>query len=152
MGTFYPLVSRAMDTPGAPGPYVIAFFFVLGVGLCSIPVNYLFMRKPIDGQEPVSFSGYTAAPSVFHIAGVLGGVIWVTGATLNFVASHVHFIGPAISYSIGQGATMVSAIWGVFVWHEFRSPTRRVRNLLTAMFACFVIGLGLISVAPLFPR
>jgi len=152
MGTFYPLVSRAMDTPGAPGPYVIAFFFVLGVGLCSIPVNYLFMRKPIDGQEPVSFSGYTAAPSVFHIAGVLGGVIWVTGATLNFVASHVHFIGPAISYSIGQGATMVSAIWGVFVWHEFRSPTLRVRNLLTAMFACFVIGLGLISVAPLFPR
>ena len=152
MGTFYPLVSRAMDSPGAPGPYAIAFFFVVGVGLCSIPVNYLFMKKPIDGQKPVSFSGYSAAPMAFHAAGILGGVIWVTGATLNFVASHVHFIGPAISYSIGQGATMVSAIWGVFVWREFRSPTPHVRNLLAAMFACFVIGLGMISIAPLFPR
>jgi glucose uptake protein len=47
---------------------------------------------------------------------------------------------------------MVSAIWGVFVWGEFRSSTPRVRNLLAAMFACFVIGLGLISIAPLFPR
>jgi glucose uptake protein len=80
MGTFYPLVSRAMDSPGAPGPYAIAFFFVLGVGLCSVPVNYLFMKKPIDGQAPVSFDGYTAAPVAFHAAGILGGVIWVTGA------------------------------------------------------------------------
>lgn len=152
MGSFYPLVSKAMDTPGAPGPYAIAFFFVVGVGLCSIPVNYLFMRKPIDGQEPVSFSGYIAAPTSWHAAGVLGGAIWVTGATLNFVASHVHFVGPAISYSVGQGATMVSAIWGVFVWREFRSPSSRIRNLLAAMFACFLGGLGMISVAPLFPR
>jgi glucose uptake protein len=80
----------------------------------------------------------------------LGGSIWVTGAILNFAASRVHFVGPAISYSIGQGATMVSAFWGVFVWQEFRSPTSRVRNLLIAMFACFISGLGAIAAAPLF--
>ena len=27
---------------------------------------------------------------------------------------------PAISYGLGQGATMVAAVWGVFVWREFR--------------------------------
>jgi len=109
------------------------------------------MKKPIDGQAPVNFDQYFSAPSRWHLAGVLGGAIWVTGATLNFAASRVNFVGPAISYSIGQGATMVSAFWGVFVWREFRSPTQHVRNLLIAMFVCFIAGLVAIAIAPLFP-
>lgn len=150
MGSFYPLVSKAMQAPNAPGPYATALFFVIGTAICAVPVNYFFMRKPIDGGTPVSMDGYTSAASSWHWAGVLGGVIWVAGTTLNFVASRVNFVGPAISYSIGQGATMVSAAWGVFVWREFASPTTRVRNLLIAMFACFVAGLAAIAVAPLY--
>lgn len=152
MGSFYPLVSAAMKAPGAPGPYATTLFFVIGVGLCAIPVNYLFMRKPIDGDKPVGMGGYASAPARWHISGIVGGVIWVTGATLNFVASQVNYVGPAVSYSIGQGATMVSALWGVFVWREFASPTRHVRNLLVAMFACFVVGLAAVAIAPLFVR
>ena len=152
MGSFYPLVSKAMAVPSAPGPYAIAFFFVIGTALCSLPVNFLFMKKPIGGGAPLDFSEFTSAPGSWHLAGILGGAIWVTGATLNFVASTVHFVGPAISYSIGQGATMVSAFWGVFIWREFHSPTLRVRKLLTAMFVCFIAGLASIAVAPLFPR
>ncbi len=152
MGSFYPMVSAGMKVPGAPGPYATTFFFVIGTILCAIPVNSLFMLKPIDGGTPVKFSGYTAALSRWHIAGILGGIVWVSGTTLNFVASRVNFVGPAVSYSIGQGATMVSAFWGVFVWREFASPTTRVRNLLTAMFVCFIAGLAAIAVAPLFQR
>lgn len=152
MGSFYPLIAKAMTMPKAPGPYAAALFFVLGTALCSIPVNYLFMRKPIDGGLPVDFSSFTAAPVRWHLAGILGGAIWVTGATLNFVASTVNFVGPAISYSIGQGATMISAFWGVFVWREFHSPTSRVRNLLIAMFACFIAGLACIAAAPVFEK
>lgn len=150
MGTFYPLVSKAMAVPDAPGPYATALFFVVGTALSSLILNTLFMRKPIDGGSPVTFSQYFAAPGGWHLAGALGGAIWVTGAILNFAASRVHFVGPAISYSIGQGATMVSAFWGVFVWQEFKSPTSRVRNLLIAMFACFISGLAAIAAAPLF--
>jgi glucose uptake protein len=152
MGSFYPLVSKAMSLPDAPGPYATGLFFVIGTALCSLLANTLFMKKPIDGGVPVNFGQYFSAPSRWHLAGVLGGAIWVTGATLNFAASRVHFVGPAISYSIGQGATMVSAFWGVFVWREFRSPTQHVRNLLIAMFACFIAGLVAIAAAPLFPR
>ena len=152
MGSFYPFASRSMTVPGAPGPYVTAFFFVIGTVLCSLPLNYLFMKRPVDGGAPVNFDGYLKAPMKWHAAGILGGAIWVTGATLNFVASQVHFVGPAVSYSIGQGATLISALWGVFVWQEFRLPSRHVRNLLTAMFICFVVGLVSIAVAPLFPR
>jgi glucose uptake protein len=150
MGSFYPLVSKSMTAPQAPGPYATTLFFVIGTAICAIPVNYFFMRRPIDGGKPVKMAGYFAARSAWHAAGILGGMIWVLGATLNFVASQVNYVGPAISYSIGQGATMVSAFWGVFIWREFASPTMRIRNLLIAMFACFIAGLGAIAIAPLY--
>jgi glucose uptake protein len=150
MGSFYPFVSKAMLPPEAPGPYAIALFFVLGVALCAIPANYLLMRKPIDAQVAVDFSGYTGAPKRWHLWGIVGGMIWCTGAVFNFVASQTHFVGPAVSYSIGQGATMVSAGWGVFVWHEFSGASSRVKTLLALMFFFFFVGLGAIAAAPIF--
>ena len=80
---------------------------------------------------------------------MVGGAIWCTGTVLNFVASHAQLVGPAVSYAIGQGATMVSAIWGVFIWHEFANAPPQSRRLLPLMFSCFVIGLGAIAVAPI---
>jgi glucose uptake protein len=150
MGTFYPFVSRAMTGAGAPGPYATSFFFVLGVALCAVPFNYLLMRKPLDAQSPVSMAGFTAAPARWHLWGILGGVIWCTGAVFNFVASKAHIVGPAVSYSIGQGATMVSAAWGVFVWREFSSASSRAKSYLFWMFVLFLVGLTLVALAPLF--
>jgi glucose uptake protein len=150
MGSFYPVVSRAMSGPQALGPYAVALPFAVGVALCALPLNYLFMRKPIDGGPKTRMPDYGKAPVRWHLAGILGGAIWASGAILNFVASRVHFVGPAISYSIGQGATMVSAVWGVFIWHEFRSPSPRVQTLLFWMFVCFILGLTAIAAAPLF--
>lgn len=150
MGSFYPVVSRAMSGPDALGPYVVALPFAVGVALCALPLNYLFMRKPIDGGPKTVIGDYGKAPTRWHLVGILGGAIWASGAIFNFVASRVHFVGPAISYSIGQGATMISAVWGVFVWHEFRSPSPRVKILLFWMFVCFILGLTAIAAAPLF--
>ena len=88
----------------------MALFFAIGVGLCAIPINYLFMRKPLTGGPAVSMTEYASGRRSWHLWGILGGFIWCTGAVLNFVASHAQIIGPAISYTIGQGATMVSAV------------------------------------------
>jgi glucose uptake protein len=148
MGVFYPFVAKATSGERALGPYTVAFIFSLGVAICAIPVNYLFMRRPLTGGYPVSMQGYLSAKPGWHFWGVIGGMIWCTGCTLNFVASHAHIIGPAISYAIGQGATLVSAIWGVFVWHEFAKAPAASRRLLPWMFFCFVTGLGAIAVAP----
>lgn len=149
MGSFYPFVSRSMSGAGAPGPYAATVFFVAGVALCALPFNYLLMRRPLDGSAPVSLRGYTEARAAWHGWGLLGGVIWCTGATFNFVASQTHIVGPAVSYSIGQGATMVSAVWGVFVWKEFSAAPRQARTYLTWMFVLFVCGLTAIALAPL---
>ncbi len=150
MGTFYPFVSRAMTGPHAPGPYATSLFFVLGVALCAIPANYLLMRKPLDAQSPVSMAGFTGAPGRWHLWGILGGAIWCTGAVLNFVASRAQLVGPAVSYSIGQGATMVSAAWGVFIWREFSSASSRAKSYLFWMFVLFLAGLTLVALAPLY--
>jgi glucose uptake protein len=150
MGSFYPFVSRAMDGPGAPGPYAVSFYFVVGVALCAIPFNYLLMRKPLDAQPPVTISGFSAAPLGWHLWGILGGAIWCTGGVLNFVASRAHIVGPAVSYSIGQGATMISACWGVFIWREFSSASAQAKTCLFWMFVLFLFGLTLVALAPIF--
>jgi len=152
MGTFYPLVTKAVTGTGGLGPYSVSFFFAIGTGLCAIPVNYLFMKKPLTGTPPVNMSGYFSAKSAWHFWGVVGGLIWCTGMVLNFVASHAQMVGPAVSYAIGQGATMVSAIWGVFIWKEFAGAPPASRRLIPLMFLFFLAGLGSIAIAPMVGR
>ena len=67
------------------------------------------------------------------------------GMSLSIIASGA--AGFAISYGLGQGATLVAAIWGVFIWKEFRTAPAGTSRLLTMMFAAFVIGLTLIVAA-----
>jgi glucose uptake protein len=152
MGSFYPFVSRAMTGTGAAGPYATALVFVFGVAICAIPFNFLLMRKPLDGSSPLAFAEYTAAPRAWHLWGILGGAIWCTGGIFNFVSSRAHTVGPAVSYSIGQGATMISAAWGVFVWKEFAAAPRRSKTFLTWMFILFLCGLSAIALAPVLWR
>jgi glucose uptake protein len=152
MGIFYPLVTKAVSGPASLGPYSVAFFFALGTALCSIPVNYLFMKKPLTDAAPVSMSDYFNTKVAWHFWGLIGGLIWCTGAVFNFVASHAQIVGPAVSYAIGQGATMVSALWGVFVWKEFVNAPPSSRKLVPAMFIFFLLGLGAIAIAPMVTR
>ena len=142
MGCFYPFVARALaGTPAhpSPGPYAVSFFFAIGLLISTVPANLLLMAKPLDGKPPVEASGYWSAPLGWHIAGAFGGAIWCLGGVANFVASGAHLVGPAVSYTIGQGATMVSACWGVFVWHEFTGAPLSAKILLLFMFIFFLL-------------
>ena len=150
MGSFYPFVSRAMSGTEAPGPYAVSFYFVIGVAMCAVLMNYALMRKPLDTQPPVAMSSYIAAPASWHLWGIVGGAIWCAGAVLNFVASRAHIVGPAVSYSIGQGATMISACWGVFIWHEFSAAPKKAKTYLVWMFVLFLLGLTFVALAPIF--
>jgi len=134
-----------------------AYFAALGFMIVSMVcwgswanTNYALMKKPLTAASPVSMNQYMQAKTSWHLWGVTGGAIWCTGAVFNFVASHAQLVLPAISYAIGQGATMVSAVWGVFVWKEFKDAPSSSRRLIPAMFFFFVMGLGLIAIAPMF--
>jgi glucose uptake protein len=150
MGIFYPLVVKAKTGEHSLGPYAVALFFCIGAALCALPVNYLFMRKPLTGAEPVSMARYAEANPMYHAWGIAGGAIWCTGLVFNLVASNGNVVGPAISYAIGQGATMISAIWGVLIWREFAGAPPESRRYIPLMFLFFVLGLTAIAVAPLY--
>ena len=147
IGAFYPLIAKALQGENHLGPYTVFFMFALGILLCTIPANYLFMRRPMVGS-PVTMSDYFQGTSSVHFWGVAGGMIWGVGTASNFVASYAQMVGPATSYALGQGATMVSAIWGVFVWREFKGAGRDVKLLLALMFLFFVMGLVCVALAP----
>ncbi|MBN2024793.1 MAG: hypothetical protein JW809_18585 [Pirellulales bacterium] len=150
MGFFYLLVARTLfNDPLRPqdgflSPYTAVYFFALGILASNLIFNRVIMAKPFVG-EPVTWNDYRKGTVWQHVLGVLGGVIWCVGMTLNIVASTE--ATPAISYGLGQGATMVAAIWGVFVWREFRDAPRGTNRLLGLMFLLYLAGLGLIIAA-----
>lgn len=147
MGLFYPFVAKALVGENHLGPYAVAFVFALGVLVCTLPLNYAFMRRPVSGP-PVEMGAYFAGRGTLHLWGVLGGMVWGVGTISNFVASYAQMVGPATSYALGQGATMVSALWGVFVWKEFRGAGPQVKRFLALMFVFFAAGLACVALAP----
>jgi len=134
------------------GPYAIGFVFALGVFFSTFVFNLFFMNLPVEG-EPLEFLDYFKGLPKQHLLGLVGGVIWCAGAIANFVGSSAPEsvqVGPAISLALGQGAAMVSTLWGLLLWKEFKGADSRVRALVVIMFFLFVSGLAMISVAPLF--
>jgi len=150
MGMFYRFVAAAMYAdPAVPdvglmGPYAAVFVFSVGIFLSNFVWNTLVMKKPFVGT-PVRFGQYFDVGLKTHLTGILGGVIWGLGMSLNILASGR--AGFAISYGLGQGATMVAAFWGVFIWKEFREAPAGTSKLLAAMFACFLSGLAFLVLA-----
>jgi glucose uptake protein len=150
MGFFYRFVAASMypvftePEPGKLGPYAAVFVFAVGIFLSNFILNTFVMKKPFVGT-PVAFSDYFKGSLGTHLTGILGGVIWGVGMSFNIIASGR--AGFAISYGLGQGATMVAAFWGVFIWKEFRTAPAGTSKLIAAMFGCFLIGLALIILA-----
>jgi len=124
--------------------YTANFIFALGILLSNFIVNTVVMLKPFIGT-PVSPLVYFKGTPKDHLWGIIGGCIWGVGMSCNIVASNV--ASPAIAYGLGQGATLVSAIWGVFIWREFKTAPKGTEKLLGVMFLLFFIGLGLIIYA-----
>jgi len=150
MGFFYRFVAAAMAPdfrlmePGKIGPYTAMVLFSAGLVASNVVFNTILMRVPVSG-EPLEPAAYFRGTARDHFWGVAGGMIWAVGMTLSIIAFGV--AGPAISYGLGQGATMVAAAWGVFVWREFAAAPPGTAKLLALMFVCFMAGLGLIIAA-----
>ena len=148
MSFFYRFVAAAMDldhfenlTAGMLTPYSALFILSAGVLLSNFVFNTWVMKRPFDG-EPVAYRDYFKGSFSTHLVGMLGGAIWCLGTTFSYIAAGK--AGAAVSYALGQGAPMVAAVWGVFVWKEFRGAGRSVGWLLAVMFLFFILGLACI--------
>ena len=143
MGLFYPLVAHSMQGQHALGPYSAVVFFASGLFLSNFAVNSILMKKTISGPA-LSLKDYMNGTIKQHAIGWLGGFIWCVGMSLNIIASVQ--AGSAVAYAFGQGATLIAALWGVFIWKEFRGA-RGVYSLLAWMFFCYILGLLFIGIA-----
>lgn len=150
MGSFYPMLVRAVSPDFSSGaieagfltPYTALFYFGIGLLLSNFVVNTIFMKA--GGK---TYGRYFGGGPKLHSLGILGGMIWMVALGLNVIASGV--AGPAISYALGQGATLVAAIWGVFIWKEFKSAPASAYPFIVLMFLGYTNGLALIGVATL---
>jgi glucose uptake protein len=148
MGFFYPQLIRTISPefntasiqPGYLTPYTALLFFGLGLLASNFVVNIWFMRS-----QGSTFAQYRAADAKLHSLGIVGGAIWMLALSANVIASGV--AGPAVSYALGQGATLIAALWGVFIWREFRGAPAGTWPLVVLMLAGYASGLVLIGAA-----
>jgi glucose uptake protein len=151
MGFFYRFVAAGVSmnfkTPeaGLLTPYTAVFIFAIGCYLSGFIWNTYFMYKPVEGSPSTYKEYFTKATPKIHLIGIIGGAIWAMGLSFSILAAEQ--AGPAISYSLGQGSTMVGAAWGVFVWKEFKQAPKKTNWLLFLMFLCFIAGLVMITLA-----
>lgn len=151
MGFFYRFVAESMTTNfaepeiGKLTPYTAVFIFSIGIFISNFLWNTIFMYKPFKGK-PVGYTDYfNYGTSKLHLIGILGGAIWCIGMSFSIIASEQ--AGFAISYGLGQGATMIAAAWGVFIWKEFKGAEQSTNRLIWLMFGFFIIGLSLIIIS-----
>lgn len=151
MAFFYRFVAASMDlnnfespASGMLTPYSAFFVFTMGVLISNFLFNTIVMRKPFIG-EPIRYKDYFKGNFKTHLVGVLGGVIWAIGTALSYIAAGK--AGAAVSYALGQGAPMIAAFWGLFVWKEFKGASKQTNIMLFFMFLFFIIGLSLIVIS-----
>lgn len=151
MSFFYRFIAASMDLDnfsqpeaGKMTPYTAVFIFSLGILISNFVFNTILMKHPFEGK-PTHYGEYFKGKFSTHLVGILGGLIWGLGNSLNIIAAGK--AGPAISYGLGQGATLIAALWGVFVWKEFKGAPPGTKSLIVQMLLFFVIGLGFIVYA-----
>ena len=151
MSFFYSFVAKGMDLDnfenpaiGKATPYTAFFIFSLGIFLSNFLWGTIAMKRPVEG-EPVSYADYFKGAGKLHLVGILGGVVWGLGTVLSYIAAGK--AGAAISYALGQGAPMIAALWGVFVWKEFKGADAKTNTYLAIMFIFFILGLAMIVYA-----
>jgi glucose uptake protein len=144
---FYRFVAASLATDFSPADdgkissYTAVVFFSVGALISTAVINPFFMAKPVEG-EPVKMSQWVGGSAKTHLLGMLGGVIWCIGNSVSFMS--VGAASPAISYGLSNAAPVVAALWGIFVWKEFRGAPKGTNLLLTLMFVFYIIGLILI--------
>ena len=145
MSFFYRFIAASMDldnfvspAAGKMTPYTAVFIFTLGIFISNFLFNTLLMKRPISGT-PTNYKAYFKGKFSIHMVGVLGGIIWGIGNSLNLIAAGR--AGAAISYGLGQGATLIAALWGVFIWREFKNSPKGTNGMLAIMFILFLIGI-----------
>ncbi len=137
VGCFPPFVARAISGPAGLDSYSVSFFFMLGAMVATFLAVPILLARPLFGDRG-TWRGYLQGSLTWHVLGLAGGGIWCFGTVVNFLSAKL--VGVAISWGIGSSASMVAALWGIFLWKEFANSGRSAKVLITVSLACYLTG------------
>ena len=148
-GFFFRVVNESLITDfakpegGLLTPYTGLVLFSLGINVSNPLVERLVRRFALPDEE--GQTNYSDTPRREHLVGLAGGVVWGIGMITLLLGSNQ--AGDAVSYGLSQGATIVSVLWGLFVWHEFKDAPPKANRYLWLMGITYAVGLVLIVLA-----
>lgn len=127
---------------GKMTPYTASVVFALGAFISNFFGNLLLMKKPLVGNKVRVRDYFYLGDKKDHMYGLIAGFVWSIGWIFNMVSAGV--AGFAISDALGQGATMVAALWGVFIWKEFKNTDKKTLLIVVSMFIFYISGLAIV--------
>jgi glucose uptake protein len=135
------------DGLGAYTAGLLVALSMLGSTLVFAPFFFTFS---VHGA-PAQFRSYFKGGIAPHVYGILGGILWSIGLITAFASggplARIQ-AGPVATRGFADGAAVLATLWGLLAWREFEGGSQRVRILLTAMLILWILGAGLVAVAP----
>jgi glucose uptake protein len=142
MWIMYPLLNFARAGETGLGPYSCVFLFMGGVFLSTFIYNLFFLNLPVEG-EPLELIEYFRLPFTDHLLGAFAGAILccaLLGELVSEAGPPEAQVGTVMTYGIKQASIPVAAIWGVWVWKDFRDAGPRIRTLTLVFTGLMALG------------
>ncbi|MFB3778721.1 MAG: hypothetical protein ACE141_13970 [Bryobacteraceae bacterium] len=142
-------VSAATTGDTGVGPYLLMLAFSVGILFSTFVYNLFLMNLPLKGK-PVEILEYLRGQFRFHMLGWLGGAVWATGMTAVYVAASSAdeaSLAPATRFAILQAVPLVTALWGIIAWKEFREAGARAQSFLAVTLVLYLAGLVMLYLA-----
>jgi glucose uptake protein len=149
MSLFFPLLNKAHASEIGMGPYSMAALVAVGIVLSTFVLDIFFINLPVEGN-PLDVTDYFKGVVKTHVIGIIGGVIWCTGALAGFVAtasaSDTH-IGRAGGNLMMAAVPLIAGLWGALVWGEIKKGNNSVRTpaLIMLFFLAAAALMGVLA-------
>jgi glucose uptake protein len=139
------------DGLGAYSAGLLVALAVLGSTFLFAP---FFITFAVHGT-PVQFRTYFKGSGRVHLTGLLAGMLWCIGLIAMFSsggAAATIQMGSVATRGFTEGVAILATLWGLLGWREFQGASPRVRILLTAMLFLWILGAGLVTMAPVYSK
>lgn len=144
-----PLVHLARIEETAMGPYAIMFLLGAGAFASTFIFSLFFMNLPVQG-EALEITDYFKMQFTRHWQGLLGGMVWCTGAVAIFVGLNTlpeAQLGRATSFALANAAPLLAGLCGLLLWKEFEEGGGRTKAIASAALVLFAGGLAFVTLA-----
>lgn len=149
MSGFFPLMDMARVPDVGMGPYTSGFLVAAGILVGTLMFNMFFMNLPVRGK-PAEFGIFFSAPAGNHLAGALGGALWLAGTVGHYVAARSEgaaLVLPAWRFAAFLAPGLVAGILGLFIWNELKGTEAKTRSFAGVMVALLLFAAGAIVLA-----